>query len=297
MSVGQRPEPPPPPFSAAPSAEVRLAEFRDAFFPHEPGVKEFFEQLKADFVPDVVLTHARHDLHQDHRVTCELAWNTFRDHLIFEYEIPKYDADLGSPNVFVPLDERLARRKADLLVEHFASQRAKYWFTADVFLSLDALTWRRVAVADRLRRGLLRPQGSPRPRRARRVAATHSRVRLRSARAGAPGSGLRRGRSASSTGENSDALGGLEVYRVDEELQPALDDERPPQLGCVVLAGPVRFELRAQRRLIEVGAGRRSRSDENASSIRSPRRPRIQCDSSVVKPCLRLRSTTAAREQ
>ena len=117
-------------------AEVRLAEFRDAFFPHEPGVKEFFEQLKVDFVPDVVLTHARHDLHQDHRITCELAWNTFRDHLILEYEIPKYDADLGSPNVFVPLEEHVARRKADLLVEHFASQRAKYWFTADVFLSL-----------------------------------------------------------------------------------------------------------------------------------------------------------------
>lgn len=117
-------------------AELRLADFRDAFFPHDRGVKEFFEELKADVVPDVVLTHTRHDLHQDHRVVCELAWNTFRDHLILEFEIPKYDGDLGSPNVFVPVEERLARRKADLLVEHFATQRSKDWFTADVFLSL-----------------------------------------------------------------------------------------------------------------------------------------------------------------
>jgi LmbE family N-acetylglucosaminyl deacetylase len=117
-------------------ADVRLAEFRDAFFPHDRGVKEFFEGLKADLLPDVVLTHTRNDLHQDHRIVCELAWNTFRDHLIFEFEIPKYDGDLGSPNVFVPIEERLARRKAELLVEHFASQRSKYWFTADVFLSL-----------------------------------------------------------------------------------------------------------------------------------------------------------------
>lgn len=117
-------------------ADVRLASFRDAFFPHEEGVKGFFEGLKADLSPDLVLTHARHDLHQDHRVVAELAWNTFRDHLILEFEIPKYDGDLGSPNVFVPVAKELADRKADLLVEHFATQRDKHWFTADVFLSL-----------------------------------------------------------------------------------------------------------------------------------------------------------------
>ena len=117
-------------------ADVRLAEFRDAFFRHDEGLKEFFEELKADISPDLVLTHARHDLHQDHRIVCELAWNTFRDHLILEFEIPKYDGDLGSPNVFVPVEERLARRKAELLVEHFATQRDKHWFTSDVFLAL-----------------------------------------------------------------------------------------------------------------------------------------------------------------
>lgn len=117
-------------------ADVRLAEFRDAFFPHDEGVKEFFEGLKADLSPDLVMTHARHDLHQDHRVVCELAWNTFRDHLILEFEIPKYDGDLGSPNLFVPIAEHLAQRKAELLVEHFATQRDKHWFTADVFLAL-----------------------------------------------------------------------------------------------------------------------------------------------------------------
>jgi LmbE family N-acetylglucosaminyl deacetylase len=123
-------------FLAGVDADIRLASFRDAFFPHDEGVKEFFEQLKRDIVPDVVFTHARSDLHQDHRVVCELTWNTFRDHLILEYEVPKYDGDLGAPNVFVPVAEELARRKCELLAEHFASQRAKDWFTDDVFLGL-----------------------------------------------------------------------------------------------------------------------------------------------------------------
>jgi len=116
--------------------DVRLATFRDAYFPHDPGVKEYFELLKAESAPDLVLTHARHDLHQDHRVVSELAWNTFRDHLLLEFEIPKYDGDLGSPNVFVAVEERHARRKAELLVEHFATQRERHWFTEDLFLGL-----------------------------------------------------------------------------------------------------------------------------------------------------------------
>jgi LmbE family N-acetylglucosaminyl deacetylase len=116
--------------------EVRIGAFRDAFFPHDAAVKEFYEELKATVSPDLVLVHTRTDLHQDHRVACELAWNTFRDHAILEYEIPKYDGDLGSPNVFVPLEERHVRRKAELLVEHFGSQRDKHWFTDDLFVSL-----------------------------------------------------------------------------------------------------------------------------------------------------------------
>jgi LmbE family N-acetylglucosaminyl deacetylase len=118
------------------SHAVRLGDFRDGFFPYDPGVKDFYETLKRDTEPDVILVHGRDDLHQDHRVACELAWNTFRDHLILEYEIPKYDGDLGRPNVFVPIHERHARRKAELLVAHFASQRDKHWFTEDVFLGL-----------------------------------------------------------------------------------------------------------------------------------------------------------------
>ena len=116
--------------------DVRVAGFRDAFFPHDPLVKEYFEGLKQQLSPDVIFTHARHDLHQDHRVACELTWNTFRDHVVLEYEVPKYDGDLGSPNVFVPLAERHARRKAELLVRHFSTQRDKQWFTEDLFLGL-----------------------------------------------------------------------------------------------------------------------------------------------------------------
>ena len=97
-------------------------------------MKEAFETFK-DVEPDLILTHTRHDLHQDHRLACELTWNTFRDHLILEYEIPKYDGDLGTPNVFVPVSEDLAREKARLIHDAFASQHGKHWFE-DLFLSL-----------------------------------------------------------------------------------------------------------------------------------------------------------------
>jgi LmbE family N-acetylglucosaminyl deacetylase len=86
--------------------------------------------------PDLVLTHYRNDLHQDHRVIGELTWNTFRDHLILEYEIPKYDGDFGSPNVFVPLDEAACARKIEHVVTHFGSQRDRRWFSADLFRSV-----------------------------------------------------------------------------------------------------------------------------------------------------------------
>jgi LmbE family N-acetylglucosaminyl deacetylase len=116
---------------------VVLESFRDSFFPYVGGeVKEAFERLKPDVSPQIVFTHVGTDLHQDHRLVAELTWNTFRNHLILEFEIPKYDADLGSPNVFVPLDEATARRKVGLLLEHFGSQRSKHWFTEDLFLGL-----------------------------------------------------------------------------------------------------------------------------------------------------------------
>src|SRR5215213_5239039 len=92
--------------------QIRLGEFADGYFPYDGRqIKEFVEEIKREFTPDVIFTHQRHDLHQDHRVTCELTWNTFRDHLILEYEIPKYDGDLNAPNLFVPLEERLCARK------------------------------------------------------------------------------------------------------------------------------------------------------------------------------------------
>lgn len=116
--------------------QLMLRDFRDGFFPYDGGdIKEFFESLK-EFSPDIVLTHQRADLHQDHRVACELTWNTFRDHLILEYEVPKYDGDIGSPNLFVPLGEDLRRRKIDHLMTHFASQRPKRWFKDDLFSGL-----------------------------------------------------------------------------------------------------------------------------------------------------------------
>lgn len=120
-----------------PASKVVVCDFPDGFFPYEgTRVKEFFEALKLDFRPDVIFTHQRADLHQDHRVSCELTWNTFRDHLILEYEVPKYDGDMSAPNAFVPLSEHLWRRKIDHLMDHFASQRSKPWFQEDLFSGL-----------------------------------------------------------------------------------------------------------------------------------------------------------------
>ena len=99
-------------------------------------VKEYFEGLKERVSPDLVLTHHGSDLHQDHRLVAELTWNTFRDHLILEYEIPKYDGDLGSPNVFVQLDEETCRRKVEALLACFPSQGEKPWFGEDLFRAL-----------------------------------------------------------------------------------------------------------------------------------------------------------------
>ena len=120
----------------AAGSHVAVEGFRDAFFRYGGEVKEYFERLKAEVAPDLILTHHGSDLHQDHRLVAELTWNTFRDHLILEYEIPKYDGDLGSPNAFVHLDEATARRKAALLLDWFPSQRSKPWFTEDLFLAL-----------------------------------------------------------------------------------------------------------------------------------------------------------------
>jgi LmbE family N-acetylglucosaminyl deacetylase len=118
-------------------ATVVVENFRDSFFPvMGQQIKEFFEELKVHFSPDLILTHYRHDLHQDHRTICELTWNTFRNHLILEYEIPKYDGDLGSPNVFFPLERKVCERKVRNILGSFKSQRGKQWFTRETFLAL-----------------------------------------------------------------------------------------------------------------------------------------------------------------
>jgi LmbE family N-acetylglucosaminyl deacetylase len=117
--------------------KVVIRNYRDSFFPSQQSqIKGEFEKLKKEFTPDMILTHYRHDLHQDHRVICELTWNTFRNHLILEYEIPKYDGDLGSPNLFVGLKESDCRTKLGYLRKAFASQRKKHWFKEEVFSAL-----------------------------------------------------------------------------------------------------------------------------------------------------------------
>jgi LmbE family N-acetylglucosaminyl deacetylase len=121
----------------ATSKEVLVGGFRDSFFPYVGGeVKEYFETLKRKANPDLILTHYRHDLHQDHRLVSELTWNTFRDHLILEYEIVKYDGDLGIPNCYVHLPERICREKVENLMRCFGSQREKRWFTEDTFYGI-----------------------------------------------------------------------------------------------------------------------------------------------------------------
>ncbi len=121
----------------AKSKRVDIKDFRDGFLPYSgAAVKDEFEVLKREFSPDLILTHQRHDLHQDHRQICELTWNTWRDHLILEYEIPKYDGDFSSPNFFINLDERLVKLKLEYLFRAFKSQHGKHWFTPDLFSGL-----------------------------------------------------------------------------------------------------------------------------------------------------------------
>jgi LmbE family N-acetylglucosaminyl deacetylase len=124
-------------FAAGCEKNVDLQDYRDGFLPHDgAAVKGFFEGLKARVSPDVIFTHWQGDAHQDHRLVSELTWNTFRNHLILEYEIPKYDGDLGRPNVFVPLDKTLPEQKVTHLLEAFESQKSKAWFERETFLGL-----------------------------------------------------------------------------------------------------------------------------------------------------------------
>jgi LmbE family N-acetylglucosaminyl deacetylase len=121
----------------AKSKRVSVHSYRDGFFPHQGArIKDEFERIKKRVNPDLIFTHCRHDLHQDHRQLNELTWNTFRNHLVLEYEIPKYDGDLRSPNVFVPLEESVCHKKAELLDQAFQTQRTKHWFSDGTFFGL-----------------------------------------------------------------------------------------------------------------------------------------------------------------
>jgi LmbE family N-acetylglucosaminyl deacetylase len=117
--------------------EVLIKRFRDGFFPFDgTNIKTVFEDELKKISPDLILTHNGKDAHQDHRQIAELTWNTFRDHLILEYEIPKYDGDIGRPNVFVPLNPEVSKEKVSHLITAFQSQRGKRWFQEDLFFSL-----------------------------------------------------------------------------------------------------------------------------------------------------------------
>jgi LmbE family N-acetylglucosaminyl deacetylase len=119
------------------ASRVVIGTFRDGYFPFQgTRLKDSFEALKKSFSPDLIFTHYRNDLHQDHRLISELTWNTFRNHLILEYEIPKYDGDLGKPNFFVHLRDSLCHQKIEYLLKAFASQNGKHWFTEDTFRAI-----------------------------------------------------------------------------------------------------------------------------------------------------------------
>lgn len=124
-------------FTSGCEKTVVLKEFRDGFLPYNGAeVKNCFEDMKNKIDPDLIFTHWHGDAHQDHRLLSELTWNTFRNHLILEYEIPKYDGDIGRPNLFVPLESPVYEKKVDLLFEAFVSQRPKPWFSRETFLGL-----------------------------------------------------------------------------------------------------------------------------------------------------------------
>lgn len=123
--------------AGAAQVQLEVASFRDGFFPQQgEHIKLWFEELKARCNPAVIFTHRRDDAHQDHREVSRLTWNTFRDHCILEYEIPKWDGDIGQPNVFVPVVADILERKIELLITHFGTQRSKHWFDAETFRGL-----------------------------------------------------------------------------------------------------------------------------------------------------------------
>lgn len=126
--------------AGANSQTIEVARFKDGFFPYQGGqIKQLLEELKARVSPDVILTHRLDDAHQDHREVAQLTWNTFRDHFILEYEIPKWDGDLGRPSHYMPLSAATLEGKIELLSQHFGTQSSKDWFEPGTFRGLARL--------------------------------------------------------------------------------------------------------------------------------------------------------------
>ncbi len=120
--------------------KIIVNSWRDGFLPSfRSEIKDYFEELKRSIQPDIIFTHYREDRHQDHRLVSDLTWNTWRDHFILEYEIPKYDGDLGTPNFFVPLSEEYIGKRSSILLNSFISQKSKHWFDDDTFRALPRL--------------------------------------------------------------------------------------------------------------------------------------------------------------
>jgi LmbE family N-acetylglucosaminyl deacetylase len=120
--------------------QIEVLGFRDGYFPSQgANIKDHFEAVKRDFDPSFILTHWQNDAHQDHRLLAELTFNTFRNHLVLEYEIPKYDGDLGNPNFFVPLTRAQLQRKIDTISHHFVSQQGRSWLTDETFVAIARL--------------------------------------------------------------------------------------------------------------------------------------------------------------
>jgi len=135
----------------AATSEIELGHAKDGYFPYEgAGIKDWIEGLKSRVAPDVIFTHRRDDAHQDHRELCLLTWNAFRDHLILEYEIPKWDGDIGQPNLYMPVTAAALDKKIALLDRHFGSQRSKDWFDAETFRGLARLRGMEARAPERL---------------------------------------------------------------------------------------------------------------------------------------------------
>ena len=123
--------------SKARRSSVQIQKFPDTFFPYEgQEIKKFFNELRQQVSPDIIFTHRLEDRHQDHRLVSELTWNSFRDHLIMEYEIPKYEGDLGTPNIYVPLAESICQKKINIIVESFETQESRPWFSPETFWAM-----------------------------------------------------------------------------------------------------------------------------------------------------------------